>query len=75
MNSFQQSDISELKAAKSLLENPGLAARMADLIGKPLDAGLKALPPGWNEKAMDLARKALMKALNVAIRSLGRTGP
>jgi hypothetical protein len=75
MQNLQEPDISELKIAKSMLENPGLAARMADLLGKPIDAGLKALPADWNRRVMELARKALMKGLNFAIRTLGKPRP
>jgi len=53
-----------------MLEHPGLAARLADLVGKPIDQGLKALPPGWNGKVVDIARRALLKALSIAVRTL-----
>jgi hypothetical protein len=66
-----QSDLSDLRIAKSRLENPGLAIRIADLFGKPIDAGFKALPAGWNRKVLEIARNALLKGLNVAIRTLG----
>jgi hypothetical protein len=70
-NRFTEADLRVLRIAKSRLENPGLAARLADLVGKPIDQGLKALPPGWNERAVGIARKALLKALALAIRTLG----
>ncbi|MBP1624990.1 MAG: hypothetical protein H6Q07_3012 [Acidobacteria bacterium] len=70
-NRFTEADLRVLRIAKSRLENPGLAARLADLVGKPIDQGLKALPPGWNERAVGIARKALLKALAIAIRTLG----
>jgi len=70
-NDFSQSDLRDLIVAKSRLEYPGLAARLADLVGKPMGQGLKALPPAWNEKAIQIARKALLKALDIAVRTLG----
>lgn len=72
---FTEADIQALVTAKSMLEHPGLAARIADMFGKPIDEGLKALPSGWNEKAVELARRALMKALEVSIRTLGAPEP
>jgi hypothetical protein len=74
-NEFSESDLSDLRIAKSRLENPGLAARLADLVGKPIDQGLKSLPAGWNNKAIEIARKALLKALKVAVRTLGSKNP
>jgi hypothetical protein len=68
---FNESDIRDLRIAKSRLEHPGLAARLADLVGKPIDQGLKALPAGLNKTAVEMARKALLKSLGFAIRTLG----
>jgi hypothetical protein len=70
---FSESDKLDLKAAKSMLEYPGLAARIADLFGKPINAGFKALPADWNRRVLELARKALLKALEFAIRTLGES--
>jgi len=72
---LNESDIRNLRIAKSRLENPGLAARLADLFGKPIDQGLKALPEGWNKKAVEIARKALLKGLEFAIRTMGSEEP
>jgi hypothetical protein len=72
---FSETDFSDLRYAKLQLEHPGLAARMADLVGKPINEGLKALPADWNRKAVELARKALLKALDVAINTLGEGTP
>jgi hypothetical protein len=68
---FSSSDIRDLRIAKARLENPGLAARLADLVGKPIDQALKSLPAGLNNAATAIARRALLKGLDVAIRTLG----
>jgi hypothetical protein len=70
-NEFNDSDIRDLRIAKSRLEHPGFAARLADLFGKPIHEALKELPAGWNRKANEIARKALLKSLELAIRTLG----
>jgi hypothetical protein len=75
VNEFSEADINDLRIAKSRLENPRLAARVADLFGKPIDAGLKFLPAGWNKTVLEIARKALMRALGVAIRTLREAPP
>lgn len=60
-------DLNELKAAKLLLENPGLAARMSDFIGGPIEKGLERLPEGWTQKVNDATKAALMKAADAAV--------
>ena len=68
---FSPSDIRDLRIAKARLENPGLAARLADLVGKPIDQAMRSLPAGLNNAAVDIARRALLRGLNLAIRTLG----
>ena len=73
---LQVKDLQDLRHAKSLLENPGLAVRLANLIGTPLEKGFKLLPQGWTDVVHKAARAALTRALNVAVASLGkRTRP
>jgi hypothetical protein len=72
---LDESDFLDLRDAKCRLENPGLAARIADLFGKPIDAGLKSLPADWNKKVLEFARKALLTGLEFAIRTLGEKQP
>jgi hypothetical protein len=63
-------DAVALRTAKLKLEHPGLAARLADLIGSPIEVVLKRLPKGWQEKGGDLTQAALMTALEVALKTL-----
>ena len=60
-------EIGELKGAKNLLENPGLAARVSNYIGSPIEAGLKKLPESLAAAVNDVARKSIEKALDVAL--------
>jgi hypothetical protein len=57
----------ELSLAKSLLENPGFAARVANLIGSPIDKGFKLLPKGWSDSVHKASNAALTKAMTVAL--------
>lgn len=57
----------ELQVAKNLLENPGLAARITNFVGTPIEKGFDMLPDNWNMKIGDVTRAALMKASDVAI--------
>ncbi len=44
MVSIQPEDMADLKAAKWLLENPGIAAKITDLLGTPIQRGFGLLP-------------------------------
>lgn len=69
--SLSESDLAELKRAKQLLENPGLAAKMMAVLGAPLEKGFALLPAKWAQSVHEASEAALMKALDVAVRSLG----
>ena len=57
----------ELQVAKNLLENPGLAARITNLVGTPIEKGFDLLPDNWNKNIGDLTQAALLKASEAAI--------
>lgn len=61
---------SELRNAVVLLENPGIAARITNLIGTPVEKGLGFLPGDWNRRIGEATQKALMKAADIAIFSM-----
>lgn len=65
-------EISDLKRAKNLLETPGLAARISDLVGSPIESGLKKLPESLGVIVNDVARKSIEKALDVALLTIDR---
>ena len=64
-------DLRDLFYAKSLLENPGLTARLANLLGSPIEKGFRMLPKGWSESVHKTTKAALVKALELAVASLG----
>jgi hypothetical protein len=64
-------DLTDLKYAKSLLENPGFAARIINLIGKPIEKGFELLPEKWSTVVNKAARVSLKKALTVVVTTLG----
>jgi len=65
----------ELARAKALLENPGLAARFASVLGRPIEQGFKLLPQGWQGVVHKAAKAALLAALSTAVKSLGNRHP
>ena len=64
-------DLEELRSAKRILENPGITAKLTNLIGRPLEKGLVLLPGDWQEKVSAATRNALMAALKGALLTMG----
>ncbi|HEX2138574.1 MAG TPA: EcsC family protein, partial [Woeseiaceae bacterium] len=64
--------IEELRLAKELLESPGLAARISDALGTPVEKGMRLLPGKWNAAVVDITRKSIESALEIALWSLER---
>lgn len=64
------SQLRELARAKRLLEHPGLTARLANLVGGPIEKGFKLLPANWSRVVNTSSRAALMRALAVAVGTL-----
>jgi hypothetical protein len=76
--SLTKTDLADLKRAKQLLENPGLAAKMTAVLGAPIEKGFKLLPQKWHDTVNKASEAALMRALDVAVKSLGekpKSGP
>lgn len=74
---MSKTDLDELRHAKNLLEHPGLIAKFSQIAGSPVERGLKMLPKSWQKNVHSAAEKALTKALDIAVRTLGdkRGGP
>jgi hypothetical protein len=64
---FQPEDLNDLKRAKLLLENPGIAAKITNMFGTPIEKGFAFLPKNWHAKIGEITQMALSKAVNVAI--------
>jgi len=63
--------LNELMYAKELLENPGLAARLSDFIGKPVEGDLEMVPEKYQGVIKDATKKSLEKALDFAVMTMG----
>jgi hypothetical protein len=70
--SLSFAEIENLRTAKLLLEVPGLAARMSNLIGAPIEKGFELLPRQWHVLVNSAARKSIEMALEVALWTMGR---
>ena len=57
----------ELYNAMQILENPGIAAKITNFVGTPIEKGIAMLPESWNEKIGEVTQNALLKAANAAV--------
>ena len=74
--SMAKGDLDDLRYAKTLLENPSLAARISNLLGTPIEKGLEHLPAKWKGIVQKATEKSLEKALNFALQTINdRTKP
>jgi hypothetical protein len=64
---LQEQDLNDLKKAKAHLEHPGLAAKITNFLGTPIQKGFSLLPENWNLKVGELTRTALSKAVQAAV--------
>ncbi|MDO9004491.1 MAG: EcsC family protein [Aquabacterium sp.] len=67
---FSSADMGDLRQAKALLENPGLVARISDVLGTPLERGFGMLPKKWGTVINEAASKAIAKAMDVALSTM-----
>lgn len=67
---ISKNDLEDLQYAKSLLENPGLAVKITNLLGAPIEKGFDLLPEGWSEVVAASTRKALLVAVDSAVMTM-----
>ncbi len=67
MMRIQPEDMADLKAAKWLLEHPGIAAKITDLLGKPIQRGFELLPKNWTMLIGAVTRAVLFMSVNAAV--------
>lgn len=65
-------DLADLRRAKALLETSSIAARLTDLLGRPLERGVAALPPRAQNALYGIVRGALNRGLDFALSTMGR---
>ena len=65
-------DLAALRRAVQSLEHPGFAARLTDMVGKPIELIGHALPASASHAIATATSKALEVALKVALRTMQR---
>ena len=68
--SISSLEIEDLRLAKDLLENPGLAVKISHVVGTPIEKGFRFLPDRWKPMVVDASRKSIEAALDVALRTI-----
>lgn len=51
---LEPDDLKQLGQAKLLLESPGLAIKLVNLVGRPLEIGMAHLPVSWSQAVSTL---------------------
>lgn len=67
---WTREDRESLAQAHALLEHKGLAERLTQLVGAPVERGLAMLPAGWRGGIQKAVTLSLEKALDVALMSM-----
>lgn len=75
MNPLSNEHYHELQQAKLVLENPGLAARISNVLGSPIEKGLALLPSEVNRTIVSVTTKSLDAALDVAVSTMDKRHP
>ena len=63
-------DLDALRDAVQVLEHPGLAVQITNLIGKPIEYAVNALPDTVSRRIGDATRLALRSSLRVAVSTM-----
>ena len=67
-------EIEDLRRAQKLLEHPGLAIKLTNLIGSPIEKGMALLPKRASGLVNDATSKALRAALRIAVLTMRKGG-
>ena len=65
-------DLKDLEYAKQLLENPGLAIKLANYLGYPVEKAMDLIPETWASSISKITEGSLKQALNFAITTMDR---
>lgn len=63
-----------LQYARDLLENPGLAARLTNVVGMPFEKAFDYLPARWAKTVQTVTQKSLQHALETALKTMNPGG-
>ena len=67
---IETQDLEALRDAVHVLEHPGLAVQITNLIGKPIEYAVGALPESVSRRISDATQSALRSSLRVAVSTM-----
>mgnify|MGYP006286432173 CR=1 FL=1 len=67
---LSREDAFSLRCAHDHLERPSFAVRLSNVIGTPIEMGLKLMPPGLYQGLRGVAERAIWRALKLAVAGL-----
>ena len=67
---LESDDLETLKDAVNILENPGLAVQITNVIGKPIEYGVSRLPEVVSRRIGEATSSALQTSLRVAVSTM-----
>lgn len=67
---LSEEDFETLERARHILENPGLTARLSNLIGAPVEAGIRKLPDDLQNLIVNVTRASVRAGLLAMIATL-----
>lgn len=69
---ISEEDFRTLERAQQILENPGLTAKLSNLIGAPIEAGVRSLPFGVQSLIVGVTRHSLRGGLTAIVATMNR---
>lgn len=69
---LKEKDFSDLRKAKTLLENPGYAVKLTNMVGKPIEKGMALLPKNFSAVINKAVNISLNKALEFAVSTMNK---
>jgi len=72
MTELSPQDLDDLLYARTLLENPGLAVKITNAVGTPIEKAFDLLPRNWTDVVHRSTQRALEIAVNSALLTLRR---
>ena len=67
---LNDADLKDLMHARSLLEKSTFAVKLMNVMGAPIEKGLKSLPESWTRRIDALSRASMHRALKMAVGTL-----
>src|SRR6201990_1249114 len=67
---LSEEDFRTLERAHQILEKPGLTAKLSNLIGAPIEAGVRSLPIAIQTIIVSITRKSLRGGLSAIVATM-----